>query len=55
MRVNINCFLHSVADTGESSRFPDQTSVEESDYKYFISDFNFETVRGKLLIGARYI
>ena len=38
--------------TGGSSRFPDQTSVPVEDYNYFISDFNFEAIAGKLLIGA---
>ena len=44
--------LLSLIVTGESNRFPDQTSVEEDDYKYFISDVNFEAISGKLVIGA---
>jgi hypothetical protein len=38
--------------TGDSKRFPDQTVVAEDGFEYFISDFNFDAVDGKLLIGA---
>lgn len=44
------CF-HS-AETGDSSRFPDEASIAVGDYNYFISNINLQDVPGKLLIGA---
>lgn len=38
--------------TGDSKRYPDQTLIAVEDYNYFISDFNFEAIRGKLMVGA---
>ena len=51
-----NHFIHIAqllsTETGGSNRFPDEASIAVEDYKYFISDVNFEAIPGKLLVGA---
>ncbi|CAI8022690.1 Endothelin-converting enzyme 1 [Geodia barretti] len=50
--VHLNTSPVTYNETGNSTRFPDETSVAVEDYNYFISDINLQAIPGKLLIGA---
>ena len=51
-KLDFSLSLHHPVETGDSTRFPDETSVAVEDYNYFISDINLQAIPGKLLIGA---
>ena len=44
------CFRSTVTDM--YNRFPDVTSITESEYEYFISELNFDAIDGKIITGA---